>query len=213
MKLRLEWTLEGDLTSATSLFLSYTGGVPSASDMTTLVGDARTFADATLLSLLSASYSLNIVELIDLSSASGHVGSEATSHAGTRSGAILPVSTSALVNYGIARRYRGGRPRSYFPFGVDGDLLNNQQWASAFVTAVNAGVNGLIADLSGISSGSTTISQHVNVSYFEGFTNVSYGVPTKFRRTPTPRVSPLVDPITSVATSQLLGSQRRRTRA
>jgi hypothetical protein len=118
-----------------------------------------------------------------------------------------------LVNYLINRRYRGGRPRGYWPLGSQSDWANNQGWGSSFLSAAGGGLGAFVTGIVGLSAGSTTLLDHVNISYYNGFTNVSYGTPTKYRRVPTPRTVPVIDSISSIVLSSKFGSVRRRIRA
>jgi hypothetical protein len=53
--------------------------------------------------------------------------------AGTRAGGQLPANASALVDYPISIRYRGGHPRTYLNVGVEADLATPSTWTSGFV--------------------------------------------------------------------------------
>jgi hypothetical protein len=76
-----------------------------------------------------------------------------------------------------------------------------------------ANITGFIDDRIGTSSGTTIITNHVNISYFHGYT-LGPPKPGGFQpKIPTPRATPVVDIITSVSVPSLVGSQRRRNRA
>jgi hypothetical protein len=205
------WGLEADNAAQTRRYFSYTGGAPSTGDCNALAADIDTAGGASFPSILSNAYQLSSVVVQDLASTSGAEGISSGAHGGTRAGTPTPVNTGTLTNWLIPRRYRGGKPRSYFPFLVAGDLVNNQAYTTASTTAVDTALGTFVAAVIGATSGSTVIAAHVNVSYYEGFTNVPYGSPTKYRRTPTLRPGgPLVDVIATHQTSSKPGTQRRR---
>lgn len=210
MKVRLIWGVNAPVNIGTNLFWSYTGGPPASADCTAIAGGISSAVASDLLSLLSSAYSLQEVICTDLSSASGAVGLNTTGHLGTRTGANVPVSNCTLIDYLINRRYRGGKPRSYFPFGVDADLFNQRTWSSTFVGACNTGFAAFVTAVNALSSGTTVMAAHVNVSYHKGFTVVTSPTTGRARNVPTLRANPLVDVIASAVTATKIGSQRRR---
>jgi hypothetical protein len=149
-------------------------------------------------------------QVTDLASTSGAFGVDTTNVNGTEAGSALPAGTAYLINFKIARKYRGGKPRCYLPLGVAADLATRANWLSTNITNTTTHFTAFIAGFVGQVAGTTTISGHVNVSYYSGFTNVAYGSPTKYRRVPTLRATPLVDAITSYAVQPSPASQRRR---
>jgi hypothetical protein len=113
------------------------------------------------------------------------------------------------VEYGIARRYRGGKPRSYFPFGVAGDYATDATWSGSLVTAVNSGVTAFYAAIAALSIGAMGTLAHVNLSYYKGFTNVT-NPSGRERAVPTYRSSALLDTVTGYSAKTVMGSQKRR---
>lgn len=158
---------------------------------------------------------VHLVEVVttDLTSPSAARGVWTGSHAGTRAGTAMTVNDCALLNFEISRRYRGGKPRTYNPWGVQGDLFSVQQWGSAFITAAENDWATFVTALEGFTFGSTTLAQQVNVSYYKGFLSVQNPVTLRWRNIPTLRTTPDVDNITTAVLSPFVGSQRRRVRA
>jgi hypothetical protein len=115
-----------------------------------------------------------------------------------------------LVNYVIGRRYRGGKPRSYFPWGSSQEIFTRQSWNPTFVTNVDSGLAAYFSAVIGTTVGGTTLTEHVNVSYYSGFTVVTNPVTHRARNVPTVRAVPVVDNILSFAASSRPASQRRR---
>lgn len=182
----------------------YTGGPPSAGDLLSwLTAGPQPGTEA----FFNAEGSTDLVgvsiEALDLSSSSGASAIEALTIAGVRTGDFAPASAALVVSYDIARRYRGGHPRSYFPFGTAGtyEAGSSKLWDSGFVTAVHTAAATWAATFPSGVIGSTTFTGLVNVSYVDKNLNP---VPP-YRRT-----VPVVDDITGLVAKQRICSQRRR---
>lgn len=191
-------------------FLSYTGSAPSIADLNTLATAVSVAWTDNLAPLVTADESLQSVTITDLSSDTGAVGVWAGDIAGSRSGAGPPASICAVINHKIARRYRGGRPRTFVRMGTESDIPNTNEWSEAFQTAGREGWEAFIAQViatTGIGISSLAI---VNISFFKSFTPVLNPITGRTKDVPTPRDTPLVDPITLSTMALKLGSQRRR---
>jgi hypothetical protein len=159
---------------------------------------------------MSPAYELVQVKVEDLSSATAAVGEAEPTQTGTRTGSAIGIQVAAVLSEEIARRYRGGHPRLYFPFGTVTDLADEQQWTGAFQAALSTSWIAFLTALAGdVWTGGGTVAP-INISYYEGFTNHTY--PSgRVRPVPTLRSVPVVDPIVAVQTNPLIGTQRRRT--
>jgi hypothetical protein len=195
IKVTLTYTVGEDVNVENILHFKYTGGPPVAADCVTLSGAFATAFSSDLKSLLSSSYALEQVTTLDLNSDTGAEGSYIEAVTGTRSGSLLPANCTVVVSHQIARRYRGGHPRNYLPFLVQGDLANPQQWAPSPASAVASGWNAFIAGCLTATAGSTVVSQYGSVSYYLD----------KALRT-----TPAWDPILGTGAKVRVGSQRRR---
>ena len=121
------------------------------------------------------------------------------------------IRTAFLGSMKIARRYRGGKPRTYLPIGGAGKLQDAQTWTSAFVADIQAALNQIIADIAVTASGGCALGNLVNVSYYEGFVSSQNPITLRWRTIPKQRTAgPLVDPVTSWVAETRIGSQRRR---
>jgi hypothetical protein len=205
----MHWTFESDVHALSRLYWTYSGGPPSAADCTTLAQDLGAAWVSHCIALYGSSGGLLSVFAQDLASLSGASGIYPTNTSGTRSGAALPTSTCALINYTISRRYRGGKPRSYVPFGTDSDISTGV-WTSAFQTAVTTGWAAMIAAFVGASSGTTAIAAHANVSYYQGYNPPTVSSTNRAKNHPKLRAAPVVDVISSATCNALPGTQRRR---
>lgn len=203
------YQLDEDLHAVSRLYFSYTGTPPAPfaldSLATTLYGD---WIDNTG-SLLAAVNKQLSLEIDDLSSSSGDVGLYATTNNGSRSGARTPASAAVLASYPVRRKYRGGHGRGYWPWGVAGDLQDDQTWTSAFVTACNTGLgNYLSAAIGHIGATYGTVSQVV-VSWHQGNT-VFTGPTGRARNISQVRSTPVVDPVSAFTIKTGVAQQRRR---
>lgn len=211
LRLRLQWHIAENIDVGTSLHFSYSGGPPSDTDATTLAAAGLVEAVAHLYPLLSSANSLEFVGIQDLSSPSGGFGTSGAGTVGSRSGGPLPVGAAVLASCSIRRKYRGGKPRNYWPLGTDSDLADGTTWTGGAVSAFNSGIAGFISGMVGQVGGSTVITGHVNVSYYSGYdTSIPPWRGPGFKYPPKLRAAPVVDPITGVGVSGKPGSQRRR---
>ena len=192
------------------MFLSYSGSPPSAAATQALATDIGEAAAAHLASVLSETYSITFGELEDLSSDTGNSAITDIAAAGTRSGTANDVALCVLLNHSIGRRYRGGHPKTFWPWGVEGDLLNNNAWESASITAFDAAWVAFLAAIVGASSGGVTITGLVNVSFYSGFTAVMSPTTGRYRNIPKLRANPVIDPIVNTAVNAIPSTQRRR---
>jgi hypothetical protein len=212
VKVTLKQLLGSDLDCLNRFFIAYTGTAPTNATIATFAASVAANWATDIKSLASANVELVLVDCEDLTSSTAAVGSSVAATLGTRAGVGFPAATCALLNLHIARRYRGGKPRHYMPWGVTADINTVQTWSAGFIAAAKAGWDSFMTANEAAVWAGGTITGEVNVSYYEGFTNVPYGTPTKYRRTPTLRVSPLVDAVQSVTCNQSFASQRRRNR-
>lgn len=208
LKASIKWTISTDVEASTGLFFEYSGSAPNNSScaaIATTVGAA--FAE--WAEYFDHDTTLTACEVTDLASASGGQGISSIGTTGTLTNPLSGAS-SVLVNYALSRRYRGGRPRSYLPWGDATKVSTRQTWASSFQANVQDALVTAFASIIGSSAGGTTITQHVNVSYYSGFTVITSPTTGRARNVPTLRSSPHVDTITSFLVSTHIANQRRR---
>src|SRR6201997_4312324 len=173
------------------MFWSYTGGTPSAANLSTIAGLIGTAWATNLASLMTTAGALSEVDVTDLASNTGAVGTSTTSHAGTRSGLEPTTGTCLVAKYTIARHYRGGKPKGFWPFGLTSDLVDQHLWSTAFVSACNTGFAAFQSGVNGLVGGPITLGTQQNVSYFSGTqTNPSTSKWAR-RNRPAPRGTPL----------------------
>jgi hypothetical protein len=209
VRVRVIWNIGGIGEGGVRFYLSYSGSAPSGANCVTLAGDIDV-AWANHCSALTSSYfSVNEIDVLDIASNSGQSGQWTGTQTGTRTGNTLPVQVCTNVEYGIGRRYRGGKPRGFYPFGTDSDHTSEAVWSGTFLTAVNTGIAAFFSTIEGLSVGSMGTLQHVNLSYYSGFTNHT-NPSGRSRAVPTYRAAALLDTITGYSAKGVMGSQRRR---
>ncbi len=111
----------------------------------------------------------------------------------------------------IARRYRGGHPRTYLGALVSADLAGPAIWNATTLASLVTAWAGLMGDIAARVDTWTASpgAQHVNVSYYFGFHNVTY--PSgRVRSVPTLRSTPVIDFVTNYGSNPNVCSQRRR---
>ena len=210
VRVSLIGSLAEDSLVVSRFYMRYFTGSPPA-DLDTAATAIAGHWNTDLAAATRSDYTLTQVELEDLTSATSPVGVAVTSHAGTRSGVKLTASASALLRFKVGRRYRGGHPRLYYVGGVQSDTLDAQTWQTTYlstlVTAWNTFIAHVVGDLN-TAYGASDFAQ-VNVSFYQGFTNVTYPSGRTYPR-PTTRATPVVDDVISVTANPKVASQRRR---
>lgn len=195
----------------THLFVRYSGGPPSTADLTAMCTTAAVAFTSDLLSLLGTSYSFLGVEMTDLASVSGAYGIHGVIAVGTRAGGEAGGQASAVLNSTITRRYRGGKPKSFWPFFTATDIFSAGAWKAASIAELEAAFSSYTTALLAATAGTTVLQALENVSYYTA-PNVVTISPTTGRATnrSTRRAAPLTEDFASSAFSSKIGSQRRR---
>lgn len=191
------------------IFLQYTGTGPAVSDLNTLGATISSQWSSHMASAQNTELTLAAIEITDLTNISAAQTLVTSGVAGTGASSILANGAAAVIRFKIARRYRGGHPRFYLAGLMNTDLTNGSSFTGTFVgnlaTAWSAFINGIIATPPAALG---TLS-HVNVSYFQGFTNKTF--PSgRMHPVPTQRTVPLVDAVLAYSVNPIPGSQRRR---
>lgn len=198
-------------TGVTCHFFIQTYTPPTPAQAQAAADSAHSAWSTNFASMLQVLDSLETVKVTDLSSSTGPVGINATLVAGARAGGTNPASTCVLQNLTVARRYRGGKPRIYWPYGVNTDLSTAQAWTAGFITQMGTAWNGFISAVIGGLQSWATQARFVTVSYYEG----GEWKPDQngnYHRVPTPRATPLVDAVVGGPFNVVPSTQRRRNR-
>lgn len=209
VRVRLDYTQSDAFLAGSRFYLSYTGGAPTSGNCATLATDIQTQWVTHLAPLIEQSFILTEVDVLDIATNAGASGQWTGEEGGALTGTALPAQVSTNVEYNIARRYRGGKPRMFLPPPDDSKVLNNSTWNGTFVDAVNAGVAAFFAGIEALTIGSMGTLAHVNLSYYNGFKNITNSSGRE-RAVPTYRTEALLDTVTGYSAKGRMGSQRRR---
>ena len=207
------WLVGTDNEVSTVFHYTYTGGPPSAADAAAIAANMYGVFAVHVIGALNAANSLRGVSVQDLTSPTSAFGEDLALLAGTRSGGELAAGTAVLANYSIVRRYRGGKPRSYWPWGSDTDLATPQTWNSGGLTAFGTAIDYIFSESTGFTSGTTVVGVPCSVSDYEGFTSVLNPITGRTRDVPKVRsVAIPPDVFGPVVINPNVASQRRRNR-
>ncbi len=209
VRVRLIYTPGAAGEAGSRFYLSYSGSAPSGANCTTLASDVASSWASHIAPVVNEAFTLTEVDVLDIATDTGLSGQWTGSNAGTRSGTPVPTQVTTNIEFDIARRYRGGKPRMFLPGGVMADISTNATWEGSFLSAVNTAVGNFIDVIEGESIGSMGTLQHVNLSYYKGFTNITNSSGRE-RAVPTYRATALHDNVTGYAAKAVMGSQRRR---
>lgn len=186
------------------LHIGYSGSPPAAANLTSYLGTYFNIATSIMFNAEGSTDLIGVTtEAIDLSSDTGASATETFTATGTRTGDFAPASASVVTSWTIGRRYRGGHPRTYWPFGTAGtyEAGSSKLWDSTFIGDVETKVGAWQAAITNVTVAATVFNDLVNVSYVSKEVN-----PDPPYRRPTP----VVDVITAAVVKQRICTQRRR---
>ena len=212
LRVRLIYSEEDGTLAGSRFFLGYSGTAPTPANCVTLANDIATAWSTTMANLVTSGYSLTSVDVLDIATDTGASGVVTVDFPGLDTGAGIPSSCASNVEFGIARRYRGGKPRMFIPPAAQVNMLDGSHWTSSFTTDIGVQTTAFFAAVVALSVGAIGTLTHVSLSYYKGFTNIENSSGRE-RAAPNYRTSALVDPVTSIIPKQVIGSQRRRLRA
>lgn len=201
IKFTVEGTCDGGGTWVNVLHWSYTGTAPTGATLNSFCSSLLTAWGTQFAPLMDSTRTITTVTAVDLASTSGAAGSASDTLPGTRTGTLLPASTAVVVSKLIARRYRGGHPRSYLSLGVTDDLTNAASWTSGLTVATDGAYIAVSTAMAALAVGGTNLDLEACVSYYDTAT-----VPAPPHR----RVTPLVEPVTGINVRTKIGTQRKR---
>jgi hypothetical protein len=209
-KTQFQFKIGNDPLAICHLFNRYTGAWPIIqADCNTVATTIYNAYATNILIHTSTEVTLNEVLTTDLGNRSSLQGVHQGTTAGTGGVGPMPANIALLLNMKVQRRYRGGKPRVYWPAGSETDLGDAQKWNPASLNTLTGGFITLINAMAALTWPTGASSQLVSVSY--------YWTPPPTPEVPKPpaqlRQTPVVDNITTWALNPTYGSQRRRLRA
>ena len=209
VRVRLIYTNTDGSFAGSRFYLSYAEGSPTGANCTTLASDVAAAWETNIATLVNTGDSLTQVDVLDIATVLGLSGVWDGDNAGTSEGAPLPAQVAMNVEYDIARRYRGGKPRMFLPAPGDEAVATAGTWTTGVLTDTNAGMAAFFAELEALDIGAMGALAHVNLSYYSGFTNVTNSS-GRTRAAPKYRAAALLDTVTGYSAKVEMGSQRRR---
>lgn len=180
----------------TVLHFAYTGGPATSADLSALAGAVAGQWGTSVAPFLHTSYALKEVVCTDLTSATAAEGSATSTVTGGDASAVAPLSVCAVVSWKIARRYRGGKPRTYLsPVGANTSVL---------------GKLIPVGQATAIANGAEDFRVNINLNVFTSMPTVTLGT-VSYRSGNVLRAAGLFEPFIAGTNVDLrLGSQRRR---
>lgn len=212
VRVDFEFDLGGTIRAGIRQYWSFSGGPPTVANLNTLATSISGAFASDLAGLMSTDFSLIKVVVTDLTSDTAAEGSWTGSVAGANSGSSPTIDTSVLQSFTIARRYRGGKPRTYWPFGITTNLNSDRvTWSTTFLSTCASAWDSYKAALLALTGIGITLTDHVNVSYYKGFASVQNPVTKRWSNIPTPRTGDAtIDGVTGYAFKAEISQQRRR---
>jgi hypothetical protein len=206
VKMRFKGVMNG-MNVSWAHFFAYGGTAPTVAQLNTWCGS---IADTSghpykfyINSFFSHDFTLTEIDCIDLASVSGAVGAATYSVPG---GDTFPAPTNAasvLTNWKIARRYRGGHPKTFWPPFGDDHITDARNWQAAQITSFASVLFPYLAAVEALGPVGSAPFSSVSISYFDKAL-----VPTP----PHVRPTPIIDSIIGENTGTLIATQRRRLR-
>lgn len=210
MRFRILFALGGPAPVGVHFYQKYAGATPTTAQLDLWAQAIDGVAVADLASLLSDGINFAEVEAADLSTSPSTIGTYSHVDAGTRAGLIPTIDTCLTTRWLIGRSYRGGKPKSFWPFGIVSDLASPNAWAAGLLSAFDTAWASFQTGIVGHVIGGTTLGVQVSVSYFQGLTERTKPSTGRKYYVGTPRPVPLVDTVIGVTPDIVIGSQRRR---
>jgi len=120
----------------------------SSANLTSLVNAASSAFATRFASHMPVSVSLRDVRAVDIGAAVPAVGENTTVHPGTGTGTAFSASSGCcVISNHIGARYKGGHPRSYWPFGTQQDVANEFQFTTTFIGVIAQAMANYIEDI------------------------------------------------------------------
>jgi hypothetical protein len=206
---RAVFTSSGKIDQGVRWFYLYSGGPPTSANLAswgTLIANSM---NGDFAAITPSNVQWNELVLTDLGSNTGAAATvQLAVPAGTE--ALAPPDECTVTSYTLDVRYRGGHPRTYWPFSAGSSINPGGTWPTTFTTAVQNAVSAAIAAPIAAQEGSATCTNHVAVSYYSGFTSVENPITHRYRNVPTLRPTPLTHNVVGMIVQPYVGSQRRR---
>jgi hypothetical protein len=211
LELGFEYTIPARLFGSRLFFSFGAGQIPTVADLHSFCVTAANDWNTYLAPHMSSDRQLASIIAQDMSSQTGAVAEATGIGAGLSAGAAIVGNACTVINFAIARHYRGGKPKIFLPLGTESDLLDQTAWGSPYLTALTTAWQSWVSALTAVTTPSFNTSAQVAVSYYAGYQKTT--PPWRGPGFPYPlavRPTPLTYPVTAFAVRARIGSQRRR---
>lgn len=193
------------------LYAAYTGVTPASGVMLSLAEAVGSAWNTNCCPHQSEDITTTEIDGVDLSSELGAGATADVDYVGGTTDPAVENQIAAVVKFEISRRYRGGKPKMYFPGAPTSAVEDDSHFTTAYVNALGTAFTSFDAAIGEIAESGTLLSGIVNVSYYKGFTAVENPITGRYRNVPTYRGAGFpTDFINSFTADTLMGSQRRR---
>lgn len=210
LAIQMKFTV-GNANVVSRIYVRYGSDPPTRDDLTAYAADVDASIGRQLLTLCSEQVKTVEVMVTDLTSDIAARGIATSSQTGTRQGLPNGGAVAALINFKVGRRYRGGKPRIYFPFFVSDDLTDRLTWSPDAISQATACWSAFMSEVIASAPARVGSIEQVNISFYEGFTVVTDERTGRSRNVSQLRPGgPIIDVITGFSINPKLGSQRRR---
>lgn len=209
VRVRLGYSYESISLAGSRFYLAYSGSAPTAANCVTLADDVGSAWNTHFSSLVYEPIAMDEVDVLDIATDSGASGTVTLGYTGSMGGSSLTGNVATNIEYSIARRYRGGKPRMYLPPPDESALDDLDKFSTTHIANTNTAAAAFFAEITALSIGSIGTLTHVNLSYYQGFVNVTNSSGRE-RAAPKYRATAKSDPVTGYSCKAVVGSQRRR---
>ena len=208
LRVRLDYTTSINKMGS-RFFITVNAGGASGGVLNAIAADIAGAWTTHLAPEVTTNIALTEVDILDITTDMGNSGLWTGSAAGSRSGTEPNLQCPVNVQYTISRRYRGGKPRMYIPAFSTSDQLDASHWGSSALSGLQTAFGGFFTEVKAISESGTTVSNHISLSYYEGFHNIANSSGREYAA-PTYRTTPVQDIVLGYNPKAEMGSQRRR---
>jgi hypothetical protein len=209
VRVRMDYKNADNFLGGSRFYLSYGGSAPTPGNCITLADGIAAAFTSDLAYAMSDSWALVEVDVLDIATDAGSSGQWTGNNPGLGGSGACQASVATNVEYQIARRYRGGKPRMFIPPPSNSALEDAAHWTDAIVGDITSNVTGFFAAVTALSVGAMGTLTHVNLSYYKSFTNITNSSGRE-RAVPKYRDVALHDNVEGYQAKKVIGSQRRR---
>lgn len=186
---------------ANILHAQYAGTTPTSADLATLAAQIGQAWNVNIMARVVSTCILTQSLVVDIGSETGAAGVDPTSRPGVMGGTGTYAATARVISWKIARRYRGGHPRSYVCGIITTDVADQNHWSTAANTTANGLASTFRTSFNALTSASTGLLTLGSWSYYHGKNTDG---------TPALRPVPRFDAFIGNAIDSRMDSQRRR---